>query len=245
MSLIQASVKLARAVAHLLRGWWTIIVRFPHLDAAQRADQVQCWARDLLRALDVRLTVEGDPLTPGPVLRVCNHISWLDIMVILAAGHCRFVSKAQVRGWPVIGVLATGAGTLFIERESRKDAMRVVHHMADRLRAGDVLMVFPEGTTSDGADILPFHANLLQAAISANCAVQSVGLRYKDCSTGGASTAAAYIGDDSLVGSLWRTVSAPPFEAVLRFGPTAPCAGLTRRQWATELQETVKGLRAE
>jgi 1-acyl-sn-glycerol-3-phosphate acyltransferase len=77
------------------------------------------------------------------------------------------LSPRPSRRWPLIGTLATGAGTLYIERESRRDAMRVVHQMAAGLRAGDILAVFPEGTTSDGVGLLPFHANLIQAAISA------------------------------------------------------------------------------
>jgi 1-acyl-sn-glycerol-3-phosphate acyltransferase len=250
----RAVLKLLRATAHVVAGWWTITVHFPRMTAAQT---VQRWAADMLRILDVALTVEGHGASAAgsatgsaafaasaqSVLRVCNHISWLDILVIHAAGHCRFVSKAQVRTWPVIGVLAAGGGTLFIERESRRDAMRVVHHMADSLRAGDVLMVFPEGTTSDGTGMLPFHANLIQAAISAGCAVQALGLRYTDCATGQVSTAASYVGDDSLLGSVWRTLSAPRFEAVLRCGLPELGAGRSRRQWASDLQEAVQTLR--
>jgi hypothetical protein len=89
--------------------------------------------------------------------------SWCCMRRTIAALSPRPTSKH----WPLIGTLATGAGTLYIERESRRDAMRVVHHMAEALQAGDILAVFPEGTTSDGISLLPFHANLIQAAISA------------------------------------------------------------------------------
>jgi 1-acyl-sn-glycerol-3-phosphate acyltransferase len=255
MGVSRALLKLPRVLAHVVGGWWTITVHFPGWTVAQRAHAVQHWAAGLLRILAVALTVardieEGDEgrvasaASERSVLRVCNHISWLDILVIHAAGHCRFVSKAQVHGWPVIGTLAAGGGTLFIERESRRDAMRVVHHMADSLRAGDVLMVFPEGTTSDGTGVLPFHANLIQAAISADCAVQALGLRYTDCTTGRVSTAASYVGDDSLLGSVWRTLSAPRFEAVLRFGVPEFGEGRSRRQWAHDLHDVVQALRA-
>jgi len=120
--------------------------------------------------------VNGTPPAGGPVLLAANHISWLDIVVIHAARHCRFISKADIQHWPVVGTLATGAGTLYIERESRRDAMRVVHHMAERLSLGQVLAVFPEGTTGDGTHVLPFHANLLQAAIAVNAPIQPVAL---------------------------------------------------------------------
>jgi 1-acyl-sn-glycerol-3-phosphate acyltransferase len=86
----------------------------------------------------------------------------LDILVIHATRHCRFVSKSELKGWPLLGTLATGAGTLYIERAQRKDAMRMVKDMAQSLREGEVLAVFPEGTTGDGIGMLPFHSNLIQ-----------------------------------------------------------------------------------
>ncbi len=139
---------------------------------------MQAWARRMLEVLGIALQVRGQPPLRGPMLLVANHISWLDILVLHAARHCRFVSKADVKRWPLIGALATGAGTLYIERESRRDAMRVVHHMAASLRSGDIVAVFPEGTTSDGMTLLPFHANLVQAAISAQAPVQPVALQF-------------------------------------------------------------------
>ena len=90
----------------------------------------------------------------------------------------RFVSKADVRHWPLLGWLVACGGTLFIERERKRDALRVVHQMAEALQAGETVAVFPEGTTSDGHGLLPFHANLLQAAIATETPVQPVALRY-------------------------------------------------------------------
>lgn len=235
--------RLARTVGHALRGWWIIRTRFALIGADEQAAHVNAWAARMLRLLGVELVIHGQPPASGPVLLVCNHISWLDILVMHAARHCRFVSKADVRHWPMVGTLATGAGTLYIERESRRDAMRVVHHMTAALRAGDILAVFPEGTTSDGADLLPFHANLLQAAISADAPVQPIGLNFIDPATGGRSDAARYVGDDSLVGSVWRLLSARGLRAELRFGQPQRSAGRDRRSWAAALQEEVRQLR--
>jgi 1-acyl-sn-glycerol-3-phosphate acyltransferase len=106
-----------------------------------------------------RAACDGGCAKGGPLLLVSNHVSWLDILVINAVRPARFVSKADVRHWPLVGELITAAGTLYIEREKRRDAMRVVHRMADSLREGDVVAVFPEGTTGSGLDVLPFHAN--------------------------------------------------------------------------------------
>jgi 1-acyl-sn-glycerol-3-phosphate acyltransferase len=177
------------------------------------------------------------------MLLVANHISWVDILVMHAARHCRFVAKADVRRWPLIGQLATGGGTLYIERESRRDALRVVHRMADCLREGDILAVFPEGTTSDGSGILPFHANLLQAAISANAPAQPVGLTFVDTATRVPSAAPAYVGDDSLVGSVWRTVMAPPLTAIVSYGEPQLAGDRERRQWAAQLRAQVAAAR--
>jgi len=176
---------------------------------------------------------------------VANHISWLDILVIHAARFCRFVSKADVGRWPLIGTLATGAGTLYIERSRRRDALRMVHDMAKSLREGDVLAVFPEGTTSDGAQVLAFHANLIESAIAAGAPVQPLALRYADARTGQASQAPAYIDDDSLLGSIWRTLTAEPMVAVVHFGLPEQANGRDRRQWAGDLRQTVDRLRCE
>jgi len=132
----QACWKLLRVLACVLSGFLTIVFVFPRLSQEQREYRVQAWAHKMLACLAIKLVVKGKPPVSGPVLLAANHISWLDILVMHAARHCRFVSKSDVKHWPLIGTLATAAGTLYIERESRRDAMRVVHHMAESLRAG-------------------------------------------------------------------------------------------------------------
>ena len=233
-----------RALGHALAGWRTIAFEFPRLSAAGRSQRVQDWSRRMLDVLGIELRLVGTPPEAGPLLLVANHISWLDILVMHAARHCRFVAKADVKHWPLIGTLATGGGTLYIERESRRDAMRVVHHMAEALRAGEILAVFPEGTTSDGRELLPFHANLIQAAISAHAPVQPVALSFIDAATGAPSFAASYIGDETLVGSLWRTLTAPPMAAVVAFGEPQLPGSRDRRAWAADLRAAVGELRA-
>jgi 1-acyl-sn-glycerol-3-phosphate acyltransferase len=187
--------------------------------------------------------VLGQPVVAGPALIVSNHISWLDISVIHAARHCRFVSKSDVRDWPLVGRLASGSRTLFIERSSRKDALRMVKDMADAMKEGDVVAVFPEGTTSDGRDLLPFHANLIQSAIQADAPVQPMSLKFVDARTGETSFAPCYIGDDTLIGSMWRTLTAPPILAVVHFGEPQQALGRDRRQWASDLREDILRLR--
>lgn len=234
--------RLARALAHGLAGWCTIRFRFPRLNQAQREAEVQAWATRLLRILGIALRVEGRPAPQGPMLLVSNHMSWLDILVMHAARYCRFVSKSDVKRWPLIGPLATGAGTLYIEREKRRDAMRVVHHMAESLRAGEIVAVFPEGTTGDGTQVLPFHANLIQAAISADAPVQPVALRFLDKASGRNSAGPLYLGDETLVASLWRTLNGPPIVALVRFGEPQGANGRDRRTWSKDLHDAVQAL---
>lgn len=243
MKALRAVWRLGRALLHALRGLAIIVFVFPRCGEQQRNAQVQVWALRMLTLLGIRLELHGQPPAAGPVLLVANHISWLDILVMHAARHCRFVAKAEVRHWPLIGTLASGGGTLYIERESRRDAMRVVHHMAESLKRGEIVAVFPEGTTSDGRDLLPFHGNLIQAAISADAPAQPVALSFIDTATRKTSLTPCYIGDDTLVGSLWRTLGGAPLTAVVRYGQPQKAEGRSRRAWAADLQSAVDALR--
>jgi 1-acyl-sn-glycerol-3-phosphate acyltransferase len=200
--LIRALWRLLRVVVHVLHGLGIVLLRWRSLDAAARLQRIQWWAAGLLRVLGIELRNKGTP-RPGGTLLVANHISWLDIVAIHACcPQARFVSKSEVRHWPVIGKLVDAAGTLYLERERRRDAVRVVHHAAEALQRGDTVAVFPEGTTGDGRELLPFHANLLQAAIVGGTPLQPVALRFSDAKHA-ISPAAAYVGDTSLLQSLW------------------------------------------
>ncbi|MES2282123.1 MAG: lysophospholipid acyltransferase family protein [Pseudomonadota bacterium] len=243
MSNLKAGIRLARALLHVLVGFFTILLVFPRLQQEQREQRIQVWSAKMLACIGIELRVTGNVIVPGPLLLVANHISWLDITSLHAARFCRFVSKADIKKWPLIGRLAIGVGTLFIERESRRDAMRVVHHMTDSLRQGDVIGVFPEGTTSDGTSLLPFHANLLQAAIVADVPVQPVAISFIDGSTGQRSAAPCYVDDDTLLVSIWRTLSASGIVVVITFGDPQRAEGKDRREWAHALREDVAALR--
>ena len=223
-------------------GVWVITKRFPKLNPEQRAAQVQLWSQRMLRAFGVRVQSQGQ-VWCGPVLRVANHLSWLDILVMNAVAPSRFVSKAEVRQWPLIDTLTVGAGTLLIEREKRRDAMRVVHHMAESLQAGDAVAVFPEGTTSNGEALLPFHANLLQAAVVTDAPVQPWALRYRHARTGQPHHAPLFVGDTTLAASLLSTLLASDLVAEVRLGQIQHCDGRDRRSWAEDLHRVVNGLR--
>ena len=243
MKLPRALWRCARLLGHVLHGLWVVTLRFPRMSQEQQYIRVQAWSQQLLACAGISLRVQGTPPVRGPVMLVANHISWLDIPVMHAARHCCFISKSDVQGWPLIGTLATAGGTLYIERTSRRDAMRMVRTMQEALQRNEVLAVFPEGTTGDGRAMLPFHANLLQAAVAADAPVVPVGLRFVDKASGATSFAPSYIGDETLLGSIWRTLSAPAIEAVVHYGTPELAGGRDRRAWTQHLHEIVDTLR--
>jgi 1-acyl-sn-glycerol-3-phosphate acyltransferase len=243
MSQLRAIGKLCLFVPHIVWGIFSIYVIFPKLDQSQKNKRVEAWAGALLDKLAIQLVVKGVPPAAGPMLLVSNHISWLDILVMHASKHCRFVSKADVKHWPILGALATGAGTLYIERESRRDAMRVVHHMCEALQNGDILAVFPESTTGNGVDLLPFHANLLQAPIVCNLPVQPVALKYLDPDSGQTSQAMSYVGDESLLESLWGTLKSKGVIARVTYGESQMSNDRSRRMWSDDLRSEIERLK--
>ncbi len=238
MNNLRAFFTICKGVGHLLHGMWTIATRFPKANALQRSELIASWSRGMLRLLNVTVRIQGQPAQKGPMLVVINHVSWLDILVMLAAQPVSFVSKSEVRHWPVIGWLATHVGTLYIERAKPRDALRVVHQIAEALQAGQLIGIFPEGTTSDGKQVLPFHANLLQAAVSAASPVQPVALRFLEA-TGELSTSPVYIDDDTLIGSIWRMLLAAPVTAQLDFLEPIQSSGMPRRELAQQLEKLI------
>ena len=121
--------------------------------------------------------------------------------------------------------------------------MRVVHQMTEALRNGDILAIFPEGTTGDGTSVLPFHANLIQAAISAGSPVQPVSIQFVDAISGTPSRAVSYMGDESLVSSIWRTLSTRNLSATVTFGTVQHADGRDRRIWADQLRSEIIAMR--
>ena len=240
---LRAGWRLLRLLVHALWGLWLVAWRFPRLSSDQQQARVRAWSLGLLTCAGITLQLRGRPQRAGPVLLVANHHSWLDIPVLHAARYCRFISKSDVQDWPLVGTLATAAGTLYIRRESRRDALRMVTSMRDALLAGEVLAVFPEGQTGDGRALLPFHANLLQAALDAGAPVQPVGLRFLYGIGGATSDAPSFVGDESFLGSVWRTLKAPGITAVVHFGAPERALGRDRRAWSQALHAAVDALR--
>ncbi len=218
------------------RGLWLAGAVMPRRDAAARQAIVRRWSERMLRCLGVTVRVSGGA-HPGAVLMVANHVSWLDIPALHAsAPRARFVSKSNIAHWPLLGRLARAGGTLFIERERKRDALRVVHEVADALRRSDAVAVFPEGTTGAGYEVLPFHANLLQAAIATATVVQPIVLRYSEPGHP-VSLAAQYTGATTLMESLMKVCRARGLVVDVRFLAPEPVGEPDRRA----LAETLRG----
>ncbi|HEX7971515.1 MAG TPA: 1-acyl-sn-glycerol-3-phosphate acyltransferase, partial [Thiobacillus sp.] len=185
MSLAYLPPVLRRAVRISLLGLhlvWGVILAgllFPLLSPAQRDRRIMAWARRLVGVLGVRLHATAPSGLPGGALLVCNHVSWLDIYLIFAVRRVHFVSKAEVRNWPVAGWLAQKSGTLFIERGRRADTARVNADMRALLQGGAWVAVFPEGTTGDGLTLRRFMPSLLQPAVELQCPIVPAALRYR------------------------------------------------------------------
>jgi len=235
---LRALVRLLRAVGHGLHGLAIVLFAFPRLDAAARQERIRWWSIKMLRVLGIALASEG-AAARGPCLLAVNHVSWLDIMAVHGVvPGARFVSKADVKAWPLISRLVDSAGTLYLERERKRDALRVVHVVAAALRAGHVVAVFPEGTTSTGHGLLPFHANLLQAAIATKTPVQAIALRFSDA-THAVSEAVEFVGATSLLRSLWTSACGEGVSVRLVCLPPRATAGADRRELAGTLRRDI------
>jgi 1-acyl-sn-glycerol-3-phosphate acyltransferase len=244
MRSVRASWRLLRVVWHGLHGLLLVLLRFPWLDQAGREARIRWWAGKMFRMVGMTLEVTGG-FRPGAKLVVANHVSWLDIMAIHAAcPEARFVSKAEVRHWPLMARLVDSARTLYLERDRARDALRVVHQAAEALRAGDTVAVFPEGTVGDGHELLPFHGNMLQAAIATRTPVQPVALRYSDAH-GPVTRAALFTGDITLGQSLWWLACGEGVTLRVQVLPAMASAHADRRALAERLRGEIAQALAE
>jgi 1-acyl-sn-glycerol-3-phosphate acyltransferase len=184
----------------------------------------------------VRLAAAAGPIAPGSLL-VANHVSWLDAVAIAALHPAAFVVKDDVRRWPLIGRLLERNGALFLRRDRRRDMLRVNALIARRLAAGETVALFPEGTTTDGAGVLPFRPALFQPAVAGGHAIVPLALAYRDAG-GGRSDAAVYVGS-SLWQSLCAVAAARRLEIRIERGEP-PAAGLTRKQSARLAREAIQ-----
>lgn len=213
--------RLARVLLHLFRGLAICALVFPFIDAAGRLAHIKRWSSSLLALCRVRIEIipPKNGHTATRALIVANHVSWLDIFVINSLHPCRFVAKSDIRSWPLIGWLCEKTGTIFIARGRLRDVRRIYQGLVTSLHAGEHVAFFPEGTTAAQGTLLPFHANLFEAAIEAEVAVQPYALCYVDAN-GDLHPAADFINDMTFVQSMLAILKAGPMTAQLMLLPS-------------------------
>ncbi|MCX7156728.1 MAG: lysophospholipid acyltransferase family protein [Rhodocyclales bacterium] len=208
MPLLPVGLRLLLVGLHLLYGALLVALLFRLGGAPWHQHLKRHWSRQLLVLLGIRVEADAGELARIEAgLLVGNHISFIDIFVINTLLPCGFVAKSEVARWPLIGWLSRHADTVFIERGSRKAAQRAQQQMLKALRTGRRLAIFPEGTTTAGDRLLPFHGALFQSAIDAAVPVHALALSYHRAD-GARSLAPAYIDDISLLTCLISVLQA-------------------------------------
>nr|WP_229218901.1 lysophospholipid acyltransferase family protein [Rugamonas brunnea] len=236
---ILLAFRLVRVVLHLLTGMATCALVFPWIGGAARNGHIRRWSRQLLAMCNVtvELAADGAPVLAHAMV-VANHVSWLDIFVINALYPCRFVAKAEIRSWPLAGWLAHQAGTVFIARGNRRDLRHIFKGLVHNLQAGERVAFFPEGTTAAQGTLLPFHANLFEAAIDARVEVQPFALSYVD-GEGGTHPSVDFVGEMSFVESMIVILKGTRVHARVHALPALASGGAHRRELAEAAQQAV------
>jgi 1-acyl-sn-glycerol-3-phosphate acyltransferase len=231
---------IVRAAGLVASAFIRVVVIFPLVGPAARFRQISAWSAKVLALFGLRLVTTGLPnhQNPSPRLIVANHVSWLDIIAIWATTDTVFVAKTEVGHWPVIGGLARRLGVIFVDRSKRSDAVNAGKAVGAALSAGRSVCVFPEGTSTEGRGLQPFHSALFQAAITTGAPVQPIAIRYFRPS-GSLATEAAYTGDMSLVQSMWQLSGADPIDIDIGFLPPISSHGHDRRTLARQAHEQI------
>lgn len=183
-----------------------------------RAGIFRAWAAGTARVIRMRIEVRGSAPRP-PFFLVSNHLGYVDVILLASLLDCVFIAKSDVAGWPVLGRLCRSVSTLFIDRESKRDIPRVIDSVADTLKAGVGVILFPEATSSDGSGVLPFRPSLLEAAARARLPVSYATLTYR--TPEGATPAylsVCWWGEMTFGPHLLKLLRLPGFHATVVFG---------------------------
>lgn len=227
-----------------------LLVLFPLVGRKGRGRCVRRVCRVLMRVLGVRMTVRGAvPVAQsaecgvngeGPGYMVCaNHVSFIDIFILDAVLPCRFVAKKEIASWPVFGFIARGTGTLFIDRSRKRAVLEIADAMAGAINEGTNVLFFPEGTTGNGLELLPFHPNLFEAAVRSGAQILPVTLRYT--LDGKPSGLVSYAGDVALFTVLKRILFTPGLGVEVTVLDPVSVDGKTRQALCLEASALMSG----
>lgn len=220
-----------------LVGFLIVLLIFPLAGAKIRRDLIAFWSRSVLRALGVKVEADLSYLTPGALV-VANHVSWIDIFVISSVLPVAFISKAEVRQWPIVGWLASKNDTVFLRRGSRGHAREIGQQITALLAAKRYVAVFPEGTTTDGTHVQHFHAALIQPALAEGYPVLPLAISYWE-PDGERSLAPRYDGDISLGESTRAILGRKRLVARVVSTPVLGLAGEDRKQVAAAARQAI------
>ena len=227
-------IKSLRVVGLFGRAGFLVTVRFPSWQKPQRLAAIQNWARQVLAVLEIEIHIGNQKPPPAEFagLVVSNHLSWLDILVLQSLMPGAFVAKTEVKRWPVVGYLAQACATVFVDRSSPRSAHSMVEDTAAAIAQGYAVVVFPEGTSSNGQSLGTFHANIFESAIRADSQVQLMTLKYLDRSTGESASSAHFIDDMTLLASIQSVMAQSTIQARVQIGECISAIGHSRKTLA-------------
>jgi 1-acyl-sn-glycerol-3-phosphate acyltransferase len=211
---VSSLVRILQLFVHVLFGL-LLVVTFPVITRKLKTQIIKSWCLYLLRIIEVKIKISGENLS---LLKnkffVANHISWLDIIVINSIMPVVFVAKSSVKSWPVFGLMARFTNTIFLDRSSKKSMLMAYQHIKSSLSHSSIF-IFPEGTSTVGKYVEPFHSNFFQIPVDLSKLTYPVSIEYlKDNQF---TNIPAYVGDDTLVKSILRIVKNPGFEASVTY----------------------------
>jgi 1-acyl-sn-glycerol-3-phosphate acyltransferase len=242
MALFRRFYRLVLLILHILHGI-ILAILYAQPDEEGRVPErfrgiAFRWHQRTLKILNLDARYFGaSPNTT--VLVVSNHISWLDIIVLAQAFPVDFLSKSEVRSWPFYGWLAARGGTLFIERGNQHGADHAIEQITNNLRHRDNVLIFPEGTTTDGNGLRKFHARLFAAAQRADTPIQPMALRYPGPG-GKTHPAVPFIDNDGLLESLWKILGQKSIRVEVHYCPLIALDGKERRELAQEAHDCIQ-----
>lgn len=242
--MIRKAFSIFRLLLHIFYGigvivYHTLIKRRSAHDPIFKTAFTQ-WYSQGCHIVGLRIVVEGEPAA-GPVLMVANHVSWLDILLLASVANPRFLSKAEIRKWPLIGWAGQQIDTLFIQRGQRSASEAASNGIAEGLAQGNRILIFPEGTTTEGRVVGRLHARLFGAAISTSSLVQPIVIHYTDDNSDThTSERIHFVGEQNLFSNLWLLLGCNNPVAYVYCLPTVDSSRQTRKVLATDLQQTMQ-----
>jgi 1-acyl-sn-glycerol-3-phosphate acyltransferase len=221
-----------------LRFWLLRLRQGGKPELSQRAEWLHRSCRMLARRLGIRVTWRGK--RPSQGLICSNHLSYLDILVYAAAAPCVFVSKQEVARWPIFGFFARAGGSIFVDRRSRASTESVARQIVRTLEAGVPVLLFPEGTSTDGSTVQRFHPSLLDPAVSLQCDMAAAAIGYR--ARGVEERELCWYGDASFAPHLLLTLGRDGMVAEVEFHPDRG-SYTERKSAALDLHDKVEAMR--